>query len=105
MSNFIAARNVCNRRTNAYRYDLFFAFALIKRQSKIELYTIASTSFFIVIFNYVFIFGQGGTGEEGNIEKNFGANFTLFNVAFPILMVASGCFLELIPASYIDWCY
>lgn len=59
------------------------------RSNYIQLPTL---SVFFIIFNYIFIFGQGGTGEEGNIIKNFGANFTLFNVTFPILMVASGCF-------------
>lgn len=52
---------------------------------------VLSLALIFLVFNYVFIFGQGGIGL-GDIQKKIGANFTLFNIIFPILMVASGCF-------------
>jgi len=58
------------------------------RNSDIKLFPLA---LIFLAFNYVFIFGQGGMGM-GDIQKKIGANFTIFMIIFPFLMVASGCF-------------
>lgn len=77
---------------------VLFCFLLLlnsKRILRSNYLRLPSLAFIFLIFNYVFIFEQGGIGVEGDVIKNIGANFTLFVVIFPILMVASGCFTNI----------
>lgn len=52
---------------------------------------VGTLALIFVIFDFLFIYLQGGTGN-GDIQSEVGANFTVFNCMFPIMMVASGCF-------------
>lgn len=68
-----------------------FFLLLISKGRRYENYiSVGSLAIVFVVFNFIFFYLQGGTG--GDLQSNIGANFTLFNIMFPILLVASGGF-------------
>lgn len=53
--------------------------------------TLPVLAFIFILFDFFFIYLQGGMGN-GDLQSEIGANFTIFNCMFPIMLVASGCF-------------
>jgi len=72
---------------------VMFCFVLLL-SSKNQIYkglALPGLALMFIVFDFLFIFLQGGMGNN-DLQSNIGANFTIFNCMFPIMMVASGCF-------------